>query len=105
MRRKSDRSWKDASQRMMQEGVKLWQSILVKDLSKSEVGMLVHKDRHQNRASSLEESLEATLLGKAPSTILARAVKRFTIRADGRNLDVTFVEEGAVYEYGKYLSA
>eukprot|EP00971_Amphidinium_carterae_P316108 6283478-Amphidinium_carterae.1 len=40
-------------------------------MSKSVVGQLVLDDRHHNRANSLEESLEATLHGKAPSTYLA----------------------------------
>eukprot|EP00971_Amphidinium_carterae_P149135 2956972-Amphidinium_carterae.1 len=90
----------------MQDGIKLWQSILVHDLSKSEVGELVLKDRQQNRSSSLEECLSSTLLGKAPSTVLARAraVKRYTVWASGRGLDVSCVDEGIVYEFCKYLS-
>eukprot|EP00971_Amphidinium_carterae_P340697 6479149-Amphidinium_carterae.1 len=102
-----DRSWKESSLRMMQDGVKLWQSVLVQDLSKSTVGALVLSDRQHNRPSSLEECLAATLMGKAPSTVLARAraVKRFTSWADGRGLDVTCVDEGAVFEFSKVLSA
>eukprot|EP00971_Amphidinium_carterae_P233089 4626649-Amphidinium_carterae.1 len=64
-------------------------------MSKSVVGQLV-LDRHHNRASSLEESLEATLHGKAPSTVIARAraVKRYAMWADGQGLNVSFAEEG-----------
>eukprot|EP00971_Amphidinium_carterae_P026232 517313-Amphidinium_carterae.1 len=80
--------------------------MLVHDLSKSEVGELVLKDRQQNRPSSLEECLGATLLGKAPSTVLARAraMKRYVVWASGRGLDVSCVDEGAVYEFSKCLS-
>ena len=105
IRRVSKVTWQETCRSAIDQGVALWTSILVEDLSSSAVGCKLLADREAKMDTNLESIVGDFVGGKASSTVIlrAQAYARYVGWLKSHDIYTVYVQEVHAYQYAKHL--